>query len=136
MSLILGVYLWRYEFENILLSSVFDGCRNGGVCRHPCPRLSERDSGSVYLQKQDGNGNWVTIDSSKVVLVSSDNDVPFAITSPGIYRFAVYGDDDSSNGNLIITLKDIKGQYMSILLHVWTQLRRVTQMLIGLPQLW
>ncbi len=67
------------------------------------------DSGSVYLQKQDGNGNWVTIDSSKVVLVSSDNDVPFAITSPGIYRFAVYGDDDSSNGNLIITLKDIKG---------------------------
>ena len=67
------------------------------------------DYGSVYLQKQNSNGNWVTIDSSKVDAASSRNDVPFAITSPGTYRFAVHADDDSSNGNLIITLKDITG---------------------------
>ena len=68
------------------------------------------DSGSVYLQRQNSNGNWITINSSKIVLVSSDNDVSFAITSPGTYRFVVHGDDDSRNGDLKITLKNIGGE--------------------------
>jgi VCBS repeat-containing protein len=67
------------------------------------------DTGSVYLQKQDSNGAWVSIGSSNIVVVSSENDVQFEITAPGIYRFAVSGDDDSSNGNLRITLKNISG---------------------------